>query len=309
MTGQTARDTQQRPSRWYEPVPDSIRRYFTGDTAITGMFGMESGSALYSLARDRIAKETRIVDAGTFLGKSTACLARGVVDSEIVFEGNPPIVSYDRFRHYGGEATGVYDQFLRAFIENVSEYLEYIDVRQGDFSRVHWDGDAIALMFIDIAKSEQLHSRCVTHFFPYLAGEGAIVFQQDFHHPWLPHIPIQMQKLGAYFDILEEKVNDSCIFVLRKSVPAWITEKVVQPMETDEKFGLLDEMISRFAVENRSHLYLVKLVLTVRARGRAKAQEFYDETIRPLGDLPGDPAWLRYRSQVEKRFEIARSST
>src|SRR5437667_981868 len=52
---------------------------------------------LYTLARDYASGDAAIVDAGSFLGGSTAALLAGVRDRAQQWAG-PPVASYDLFR-------------------------------------------------------------------------------------------------------------------------------------------------------------------------------------------------------------------
>src|SRR5207248_5260678 len=66
-------------------------------TGIPTMLSKDERRVLYGLARDYARDDAAIVDAGCFLGGSTAALLSGVRDRPQTWSG-PPIASYDLFR-------------------------------------------------------------------------------------------------------------------------------------------------------------------------------------------------------------------
>src|SRR5437588_9905890 len=68
-----------------------------GAVGIPTMLSKSERGLLYTLARDYAAGDAAIVDAGCFLGGSTAALLSGLRDRPKPWRG-PPVVSYDLFR-------------------------------------------------------------------------------------------------------------------------------------------------------------------------------------------------------------------
>jgi len=264
----------------------------------------KEASALYYLCRDVYTGKGRIVDAGSYLGASAWCMAHGLIErNAVLYETVQPLVCYDLFREYGAYVNG--GHFMKQFVDNLEPVLPWIEIRQGDFARARWDGEPIELLFVDIAKTRPLNNHVITEFFPNLTGEGAIVFQQDFHHPFLPYIHIQMELLMDYFDILEEKADDSCIFRMRSAIPPYRIQAAVAARPVETELALLDDHIQRFSPENRRHLYLVRAVLLDRVRGRRAAQAYFKEFVEPLGEFPDDRHWAMYLGRVRTRLELA----
>src|SRR6266545_1241208 len=83
------RDLVRRPWRDVVLPPDAV--------GIPTMLSKTERKLLYSLARDHAGGEAAIVDAGCFLGGSTAALLAGVRDRVQSWVG-PPVESYDLFR-------------------------------------------------------------------------------------------------------------------------------------------------------------------------------------------------------------------
>src|ERR671930_1808243 len=78
-----------RPWRDVTLSPDAV--------GIPTMLSKAERRLLYSLARDCASGDGAIVDAGCFLGGSTAALLAGVRDRPEPWTG-PPVKSYDLFR-------------------------------------------------------------------------------------------------------------------------------------------------------------------------------------------------------------------
>ena len=81
-----------RPWRDVELPPDAA--------GIPTMLSKTERKLLYGLARDYAADDAAIVDAGCFLGGSTAALLAGIRDRAEKWRG-PPLESYDLFRVEG----------------------------------------------------------------------------------------------------------------------------------------------------------------------------------------------------------------
>src|SRR5919202_1247905 len=89
MAGNELRDLVRRPWRDAALPPDAV--------GIPTMLSKMERRVLYSLARDYATGEGAVVDAGSFLGGSTAALLAGIRDRPEPWAG-PPIASYDLFR-------------------------------------------------------------------------------------------------------------------------------------------------------------------------------------------------------------------
>jgi hypothetical protein len=154
----------------------------TLDTAI-GMIGPEERRALWWLARE-VLRDGAIVDAGSFLGASTFCLAAGAAASPHAAERKGPIVhAFDHFKAidaYVAETisrqvrpTAPGDSYLDLFMAQVEPHASIIRAVPGDFLQARWDEGPIDLLFIDVAKSEALNAHVVGTMFPHLVpGES-----------------------------------------------------------------------------------------------------------------------------------------
>src|SRR5919108_4687169 len=89
MAGDRLRKLIRRPWRDVTLPPDAV--------GIPTMLSKAERRLLYSLARDHAGGDAAIVDAGSFLGGSTAALLAGVRDRPEPWPG-PPVASYDLYR-------------------------------------------------------------------------------------------------------------------------------------------------------------------------------------------------------------------
>jgi predicted O-methyltransferase YrrM len=188
-----------------------------------------------------------LIDAGAFLGGSTAYLADGIVDHR---DPAKKVHSFDLFEvsdyareHFDLE--GVQSTFP-IYAANVTPWAERIVVYPGDITRSGWQPQPIDILFLDCLKSASTNDWVTRRFFPSLT-EGSIVIQQDFLHPHLPWIHVTMGYYHDHFDYLAD-AGDSAIFACRR--PFAISD--VRGYETDalpagEQMGCFDRATERFA--------------------------------------------------------------
>ena len=161
---------------------------------------------LYHVARDCFRGDGAIVDCGSFLGKSAALLAQGVIDNPRVGPNprGPVIHSYDWFRVCDEHDVGFIRDVMgvevrigessRALFERqIARFSHLIRVHEGNFLDAAWTGGEVELLFIDICKSPELNARVLTVMFPALSPTRSIVVQQDYHHAHHPVIHISSE--------------------------------------------------------------------------------------------------------------------
>jgi hypothetical protein len=119
------------------------------DARVPAMLSDLERKLLYSLARDCAPDDAVIVDAGCFLGGSTAPLLAGLRDRREPWRG-PPVTSYDKFRieaytipqFFSDDPTvRVGDSFRPRFDANVARFDIPHVVREGDVIEVGWSGE------------------------------------------------------------------------------------------------------------------------------------------------------------------------
>src|SRR5262249_21665768 len=147
-----------RPWRDLELPPDAI--------GIPTMLSKAERRLLYSLARDYACDDAAIVDAGCFLGGSTAALLAGLRDPAEPWTG-PPVESYDLFRvddymvekfFVGEHAAPLGTSFRRRFDAHVARFDRPPHVvHEGDITSIGWSGGPIDILFLDILKSWEIN--------------------------------------------------------------------------------------------------------------------------------------------------------
>jgi tetratricopeptide (TPR) repeat protein len=240
------------------------------------MLGTHEAQLCYFLARDTFRGAGAIVDAGSFLGKSAYFFAQGLLANPRYVPNLHRIHCFDNFRVNEGATI----QFIREkldrivalgdstrgfFDSQVAPVSSMLEIHAGDFHTLPWPRQPIEILLVDIAKSERLGRRVAEIFFPELIPGEAIVIQQDYHHPWLPHIHVTMEYLADYFDPIVTRVDDSAVFLYRDAIPAHILQRAVDyDFSYEERLVLMDRAIARLPEEDRFYVQLARIVLQFR---------------------------------------------
>lgn len=279
-----------------------------------GMLRPVEGNMLYFLARDYYAGVGEIVDAGAFLGASARNLASGLKHNLRVKNKNNRIHSFDKFRadekyifNYitknAGEFIDFGSSFRGLFQRNLGELIEFVDVSEGDFLSKNWTGGPIEILFIDISKTIALNSHLVKIFFPALIPGRSILVHQDYHHPHCPYIHVTMAYFSDYFEIIEEKADDSVAYLYVDDIPSEHLQRVVEfDFSASEQINLMDKAIELLSPANRNHVELAKVRLLIDHDLRSEAQTNFDKLIAQIGRDANDEHWGPYAGQVESLF-------
>jgi predicted O-methyltransferase YrrM len=171
----------------------------------------------------------RVVELGCFLGGSTSALVDGMLLSNSFRQSlNDPltsnqltksILSYDSFEAYNDQSNAnkallsFYDlvpgqHFREVFEQRTQPIRQHIDIREGwipadadpDLQRkIYPEQEPIELLFVDAAKTWDVHSSILRTFAKHLR-QGSTVIQQDFCDMNVPWLPLHMWQLR---DVLE----------------------------------------------------------------------------------------------------------
>ena len=282
------------------------------------MLRKEESNLLYFLARDYCTAAGALIDAGALIGASSSCLCGGLRDrSDSVafvksihafdkFKADEPyLVNYLKTRVDENISEG--DDFVGVYEKNTLGCQEYIEIHQGDFMDVVWTGDPIELLFVDIAKTQQLNSHLIKEFFPALIPGKSLLVHQDYHHPHLPYIHVSMEYLSQYFEIVDYAVNDSILFMNVEKIPhEMIRRCAAWDFDREEQVELMDRAIKRLPEELRYHAVLAKVMLVWKLIGgdHAKSELVIADRITPESYKRTDEHWARYRDQVASRIGI-----
>ena len=256
------------------------------------MISREEQALLYRIAAEWYDGSGAIVDAGVFLGGSTAAFVDGV-------RANPrrlppkPIHSYDLFVPDWG-AKGSYEELrphipegdstLSRFHELMGDRLERVHVHAGDIRDETWSGGAVSVLFVDLAKAWSINDHVSREFFPSLVPHASVLIQQDYVHEWLPWIHIEMELLGDAFEFIDWEPQGSAIFVPTRAITRdEIPSSLLDDLPDDEKLRLFDQAAARFDGMARGVVELARGVLLAEMGDPAAGLRDVERTLSDYG--------------------------
>jgi len=234
-----------RPWRDVQLPPDAV--------GIPTMLSKTERKLLYGLARDYAADDAAIVDAGCFLGGSTAALLAGIRDRAEKWRG-PPLESYDLFRVEGytiakffgdDPSVRIGDSFRERFDANVGRFDVPHVVHEGDITEIGWSGGPIDVLFLDVLKSWAINDAVLRDFFPSLVPGRSVIVHQDYGWGDTPWIPITVELMRDSLVLLDWMEWGSHVFFLEAEVPAELMERGVGGLDLDTRLELIDRAIAR----------------------------------------------------------------
>jgi hypothetical protein len=175
---------------------------------VTTMLSDSELKMLHWLARELpVGADACIVDAGCFLGGSTAALASGLSlkpGSAIIHSYDIFLAPNDRYSQglIGGRppGTSVFDLYEA----NIRPFRDMIVPHIGDFTTAPLPQEKIGILFVDVAKSWELNERVIRGYFPKLIPGRSIVVQQDHNDHSCPWVNITMEHYSRYFEFLSD---------------------------------------------------------------------------------------------------------
>lgn len=179
-----------------------------------GAFGMTTDEELCFLenyARYSYIGEGQIVDLGCWLGATTVCLARGLLDNPRCCN-RQVIEAFDRFIWEDwmtpiaaslGVPTAYHagDNFIDDVRTLLSDYKTFVQIQQLDLARGKQYTSPVEFLFIDAMKSWDLANSITQTFFPRLIPGVSLVVLQDFgyHDPIVATNHLLMWHLRKHF--------------------------------------------------------------------------------------------------------------
>jgi hypothetical protein len=233
-----------RPWRDVTVSPDAI--------GIPTMLSKAERRLLYGLARDYANEEGAIVDAGCFLGGSTAALLAGIRDRAEPW-GGPPVESYDLFRveqytvqkFFASEPevhTG--ESFRRRFDEHVARFDVSHVVHEGDITEIGWSARPIDILFLDVLKSWEINDAVLRDFFPSLVPGRSLIVHQDYGWGDTPWIPITVELMRNSLVLLDWMEWGSHVFFVERELPSDVLDGV-SGLDLDTKLALIEQGVAR----------------------------------------------------------------
>jgi hypothetical protein len=220
---------------------------------IPTMLSKSERKLLYGLARDFASGEGAIVDAGCFLGGSTAALLAGLRDRPQPWSG-PPVESYDLFRveeytlgkFFGGDpSVRVGESFRNRFDANVTRFDVPHVVHEGDITEIGWSRGPIDVLFLDVLKSPEINDAVLRDFFPSLVPGRSVIVHQDYGCGWMPWIPIAVELMRDSLVLLDWMEWGSHVFFVQDELPSDVIERGVGDLDVETGLGLLEQAIAR----------------------------------------------------------------
>jgi hypothetical protein len=244
-----------------------------------------------------------VVDAGCFVGASTAALCDGLPEGH----STRSVIAIDRFvaeDHYlvgelarFGHDVRFGESFLPAFIERIGRQINLIELRAGDVTQVGRISRPIEVLMIDLAKSPQLQAYCLLTWLPKLVPGHSVLIQQDLHSPFQPWVASAMGQLLDFFDPLVAKSGESAIFRCR-GIPSAETIRRATTFHPGDARCLagIDALQHALRPSDTSSLDLSRALLMWSAGHQATAKQLVREVLsRPE---PGDVKWRKWATKI-----------
>jgi hypothetical protein len=222
-------------------------------TGIPTMLSKLERRLLYSLARD-YAGEGAIVDAGSFLGGSTAALLAGVRDRPEPWSG-PSVASYDLFQvdeymipkfFADDRSLELGDSFRPRFDAHVARFGDVPHVvHEGDITKLGWSDGPIDVLFLDILKSWEINDAVLRDFFPSLVPGRSVIVHQDYGWGDTPWIPVTVELMRESLVLLDWMEWGTHVFFVAEELPAELLGHGVAVLELDRKVQLVEDAARR----------------------------------------------------------------
>jgi hypothetical protein len=278
------------------------------------MLSLEERRLLYALARDYASGEGAIVDAGCFLGGSTAALLAGLRDRPAPWSG-PPVVSYDRFRieaytvplFFNDDPSAVVGESFRSrFDANVAGFDVPHVVREGDVTAMGWAGGPIDILFLDLDKSWRINDALLRDFFPSLVPGRSVIVHQDYGWGCMPWIPITVELMVDSLRLIDGMEAGSHVFFVEREIPAELIERGVSGMDHDRQLELIDMAIGRLDGWARGMIAITRAVVLAERDGREAGLRELARVEETYSGHPFVRACLEHAKEgVETNWEVA----
>ncbi len=230
---------------------------------------------LYSLARDYASGDAAVVDAGCFLGGSTAALLSGVRDREKPWTG-PPVETYDLFRveaftmpkfFANDRSVRVGDSFRSRFDAHVSRFDVPHVVHEGDITMIGWSGGPIDVLFLDVLKSWEINDAVLRDFFPSLVPGRSVIVHQDYGWGDAPWIPVTVELLRDSLVLLDWMEWGSHVFFVERELPVELLQNGVEGLDIETKVELIDRAVAQAEGWVQGMLEISRSILVVERDG------------------------------------------
>jgi hypothetical protein len=255
--------------------------------AVPTMLSPQEQALLYVLARDYARGDGAIVDAGCFLGGSSAALLAGLRDRPEPWTG-PPVHSYDRFvveeytleRYFAGEPVRPGDSFRPYYDGNVAGYGAPHVVHAGDLVREGWDGGPIEVLFLDVLKSWELNDAVLERFFAHVIPGRTVLIHQDYAWGQVPWLHITVELMWDALRPVDELPHATHAYLIERPLdPALLRGDLRDTLGEERKLALIDAAIARNEGQARAMVALSKAALLGELGRGAEARRLVAATV------------------------------
>lgn len=273
---------------YLSPLPDAV-------AAIPSMMSENERRFLFNIAKDYYIGAGLIVDAGTFLGASTACFGNGVTQNanidEIRTRWVRPIVSLElgitnqqmllSFKRHGiGHGLSVGDSFGPLIESHIQSVRDVIDLRLGDILETGRIDDPIKarkvpieILFLDVLKAPAISEFAAYEYLPRLIPRRSLVIQQDYLSGDLPFIHIHQEFFASKFEYVGE-ISSSAIFrLVHRITRDEVASLFEKPLDGETQIALVSRAVQR-SVDPYRRLIMafakLRIILNVRGLDAAK---------------------------------------
>ncbi len=197
---------------------------------------------LYSIARHHcVGGSGCIVDAGVFLGASTACFATGLGANPTVDDAErgvgihtyeraivtPAMISITRQSNPKlVDRLGAMDESFAPLLEQLLSEYPAVTLHVGDIMEATFAPQPIQVLFLDILKSSRIQDQCNRLFLPHLVPGHSLIVQQDYfwHFGWF--VNAYMERYRDCFELVDS-ADTTAVFRLVRALP----DEAIAPQE------------------------------------------------------------------------------
>lgn len=251
------------------------------------MLWQEERQFLYWIGRQ--SNGLPIVDLGTFLGASAACMAAGAEDAGSASR----VTSYDLFTY--GSWCAPFEMGdgwengadTRPFVQSLlAPWGNRVDLVKGDISAQHWDGGEIDTLFVDFTQNWNQHHHVCSAFLPYLRL-GGVLAHQDYVHVLCYWLHIFMECYARHFELISQHI-ESCTAAWRyvDPLPPEAFEKGLNETLTfKQMLEFLERSIDKYDEPWRGLLMIARARFFLHARGPDAARHELSALEVKYGDV------------------------
>lgn len=272
------------------PLPEAVAK-------VPSMMSENERRFLYNIAKDYYSGHGLIVDAGTFLGASTACFGNGVAANpmlnEIRARWERPIVSLElgktnqqmllSFKRHGiGHGLGVGDSFGPLIEAHVEPVRDLIDLRLGDIMETGRLENPtkgpklpVEILFLDVLKAPPISEFVAYEYLPRLLPRRSLVIQQDYLSGDLPFIHVHQEYFASKFEYIGELSSSAVFRLVHRITPEEVTALFQTPPDGETEIALVSRAVQR-SVDPYRRLIMAfaKLRTILNVRGLEAARQY-----------------------------------